>query len=262
LFFQLLFTCSKSRTCGAKGENVLQYVQAMRLHRFYIENQDYETLKTGDIFSMKEESLVRQITLILRAQIGDSLNLFTDVYEFECVIVSISKKELALQKKKEVKRLLQKREIILVQSLVKKDKFEWIAQKATELGVTDIIPVISERSEKRGLDEKRLRKILIEATEQSGWGKVPTLHPIETLEKTLATLVHSKKDIYVLDMGGVGSVEKGSAPIALCVGPEGGWGEKDKALFKKYNLSILSIGESVLRAETAAIISVYHTTTL
>ena len=159
--------------------------------------------------------------------------------------------------KEKTTALLQKKKVFLIQSIIKKDKFEWIAQKATELGVTDIIPVISERSEKRGLDEKRLQKIIIEATEQSGWGRVPTLHEITSLEEVLQKLEGQKVSVYALDMDGT-AYEKEQGSVAICIGPEGGWGEQDKKICEKYSVKSISIGESVLRAETAAIIGVYQ----
>ncbi|MFZ2152341.1 MAG: RsmE family RNA methyltransferase [Minisyncoccia bacterium] len=230
----------------------------MRLHRFYIQNENFETLKPGDSFICAHPETVKQVGLVLRAQIGDRVRFFNETGEWEFEIMSVSKKELLCVAKELVARLLQKKRVILIQSLIKKDKFEWVAQKVTELGVTDIIPIVSERSEKRGLDEKRLQKIIVEATEQSGWGRVVTLHPISTLEETLIELTEQNVPLYTLNMGGTSRLGAEEKSIALCVGPEGGWGEHDQDLFKKNSVKIISLGASVLRAETAAIVGIYE----
>jgi 16S rRNA (uracil1498-N3)-methyltransferase len=230
----------------------------MRLHRFYLQNENFETLKPGDSFTCTNPEVVKQVGLVLRAQVGDRVRFFNTSGEYEFEVVSVSKKELVSVAKEKIAPLIQKKKVFLVQSLIKKDKFEWVAQKVTELGVTDIIPVITERSEKRGIDEKRLQKIIIEATEQSGWGKVPTLYTIMFLEEALQKLNAEKVSMYTLDMGGEAEKKENKGSVAVCIGPEGGWGKQDQETFKKYSVESVSIGESVLRAETAAIVGAYQ----
>ena len=230
----------------------------MRLHRFYIQNAHFETLTVSSAFVCTEESLVRQIHTVLRAKIGDAARFFNETGEIECAIEKIDKKEIGCKVSAKIEPLMQKKKVYLVQSLIKKDKFEWVAQKCTELGVTDIIPVISERSEKRGLDEERLQKIIIEATEQSGWGNVPTLHVILSLDEALAYLENKEVKIYMLDMIGSKKEKSDRRDEALCIGPEGGWGEGDKSIFTKRSVHTISLGTSTLRAETAAIVGVYE----
>jgi 16S rRNA (uracil1498-N3)-methyltransferase len=229
----------------------------MRLHRFYIQNENFETLNPGDIFMCKNNEVVRQVSLVLRAQVGDRILFFNETGEIEIMVQGFSKKELVCVMQKHTKPLIQKKRVYILQSLIKKDKFEWVAQKATEIGATDIIPVISERSEKRGIDQKRLQKIVIEATEQSGWGRVPILHNIDSLEKAIMRLKNDKVITFTLDMEGTKTFSKEQKSIAICIGPEGGWSKHDKEIFKKNNVKSINIGDSVLRAETAAIIATY-----
>ena len=229
----------------------------MRLHRFYLQNENFETLKPGDSFTCTHPEVVKQVGLVLRAQVGNRVRFFNNSGECEFEVASVSKKEIVFTVKEKIAALIQKKKVFLIQSLIKKDKFEWVAQKVTELGVTDIIPATTERSEKKGLDEKRLQKIITEATEQSGWGRVPTLHEITSLDATLQKLNDEKVSIYILDMDGK-AAEKETGVVAVCIGPEGGWGEQDKEIFKKYSTKSVSIEESVLRAETATIVGVYQ----
>ncbi len=232
----------------------------MRLHRFYIQNAHFETLQVGGAFVCNDVDVVRQIQTVLRAKIGDTARFFNETGERECIIEKIDKKELVCRVNAVITLHIPTKKVYLMQSLIKKDKFEWVAQKCTELGVTDIIPVISERSEKRGLDEKRLQKITIEATEQSGWGNVPTLHAIAPLDEALAYLENKGVKIYMLDMIGSKKENSDGRDEALCIGPEGGWGEEDKSIFTKHDVHIISLGTSTLRAETAAIVGVYEYT--
>ncbi len=227
----------------------------MRLHRFYIQNANFETLSPGKSFVCQEEGTVKQIALVLRGKAGDRVRFFNDTREWELEIESISKKDIVLKAIRLAEMRAQSRRVILIQSLVKKDKFEWIVQKATELGVTEIIPVISERSEKRGLDHKRLEKIAIEATEQSGWGRVPSIQITRHLREVLENIKKDGVKIYVLDMQGKTLQKNKEGDVAFLVGPEGGWGSTDRDVFNEFELETISLSVSTLRAETAAIIA-------
>jgi 16S rRNA (uracil1498-N3)-methyltransferase len=229
----------------------------MRLHRFYLENDNFESLQIGDIFVCTEKEIVGQISKVLRAKIGDRAAFFNQTGEIVCELDLISTKEVKGRVVEQKNLLRQPKKVFLLQAIIKKDKFEWVAQKGTELGMTDIIPILTERSEKRGLDEKRIRKIMIEATEQSGWGSVPRLHASMTLSEALPYIQKECDALYVLDMDGEVGMMKNEGCVALLVGPEGGWGSIDKRLIALHSVKTLSLGKPVLRAETAAIVGVH-----
>lgn len=228
----------------------------MRLYRFYLQNVDFETLTVGDSFYLSEPNTVNQLTKVLRAQIGDGCILFNEISEYRFEIQDISKKELRLKVAAKLKKLVPEKKVILIQSLIKKDKFEWVAQKVTELGVSEIIPVLSERSEKKSVDILRLQKIVQEAVEQSGWGRVPHVQSISTLAESIAALQKRGVSVYILDKDG-DDIPADTEEVALCIGPEGGWGTLDKKVFADHGVKTLSLGRSTLRSETAAIIAVY-----
>jgi 16S rRNA (uracil1498-N3)-methyltransferase len=154
-------------------------------------------------------------------------------------------------------------EITLCLSIIKKDNFELAVQKATELGVTTIIPILSSRSEKKNLSFDRLEKIAIESAEQCGRGDVPHIMPIVTLEQALAK-VHDKQLLIMLDLGTKSLVNekqalldsKNISEITLFIGPEGGWSDEDHELMNNRGVKKYSLGNTVLRAETAAIVAV------
>lgn len=128
-----------------------------------------------------------------------------------------------------------------------------VVEKATELGVSGIILVQTDRVIKKGVNLERLEKIAIEASEQCGRIDVPTVVKSESLEELLNSKDFDKK--VVLDMGGksIKEVPKGEKTL-LFIGPEGGWSDEERKLFK--DTQTVSISENVLRAETAAIVGV------
>jgi 16S rRNA (uracil1498-N3)-methyltransferase len=152
-------------------------------------------------------------------------------------------------------RELDKR-IVLFASIIKKENFEVVVQKAVECGVSKIVPVISERTVKLGLNMDRLRKIIREAAEQSGRAVIADIcDPVrfsEALDSAEGRVVlfHPGADEFVPGVRHPGTV-------SVFIGPEGGFsdGEIDEA--KGREADILSLGDLTLRAETAAIITSY-----
>lgn len=229
----------------------------MRLHRFYLQNVDFETLTVGDSFFLSDPNTVNQLTKVLRVKIGDECVLFNNGSECKFQIQDISKKELCLVMIAKLPQVVPTKKVTLVQSLIKKDKFEWVAQKTTELGVSEIIPVLSERSEKKSVDVLRLQKIAQEAIEQSGWGRVPHVQSISTLAESVSALQKRGVSVYILDKDGTSTIVD-EEEVALCIGPEGGWGAIDKEIFAMHGVKSISLCESTLRSETAAIIGTYE----
>jgi 16S rRNA (uracil1498-N3)-methyltransferase len=160
------------------------------------------------------------------------------------------------------------RDVSLYAAIVKKDTFEWIAEKATELGVSNIVPVVAERSEKKNLNMERLEKIVIEASEQSGRSTVPSVHSVIDLNEALTDIVKRKQPAIVFDPSGVLFSEKDFGEVgdvggagknrdarttAVFIGPEGGWSADELKTFEKSGIKILSLGPQILRAETAVV---------
>ena len=244
----------------------------MRLHRFYIS----EKIGTKTELTIHSAELAHQLRHVFRLRTGDAVILFDGSgSDFECVITenahpdkeSISFNVTATEKS----HFTPERTVCLCAAIVKKDTFEWIAEKATELGVTHIIPIVAERSEKKSLNMERLNKIVIEASEQSGRGSVPFIAPIMTLEESIAAL----KNINT-ETSGIKTISKesepfeflsfhtdalafersdveGEYPLAIFIGPEGGWSLNEVDVFNKESIPVKSLGDQVLRAETAVV---------
>jgi len=150
----------------------------------------------------------------------------------------------------------------LVQGIASGDKMDWVVEKAVEMGVAQLVPITARRSviqlsaDRR---EKRLRhwqRIAIAASEQCGRNRIMEVAPPQTLEQWLA---HAEAGLLRLachpdaDQTLAGAVEGHDGPLALMVGPEGGWSEEELGLMKEHGLATVRFGRRVLRTETAGV---------
>ncbi len=237
---------------------VVLHTVPMRLHRFFID----EPLVGGNSIVIKNRDLLHQWKNVFRFQVGHRLILLDNSgYEFEAQISSLSGISCSLIIiESKLSPSAPSREIFLFAALIKKDKFEWVLEKGTEIGVSHFIPVLAERSEKKNLNTERALKIIKEATEQSHRAKLPKLHGALELEDALEFIKSPGVEnctVIVLDPSGSQKFDKhlfkSDKRIALFVGPEGGWSSHELDVFKKHNIDTYSLGPLVLRAETASL---------
>jgi len=233
----------------------------MRLHRFYtkekIGNKNLaKTSSDADVrpLEISEERIVHQIRNVFRLGVGDKVIVFDGSGEdFECEIVDADKNNLKLKILETRKVFVPEKKITLFMSVIKKENFELVCEKATELGISKIVPVVTQRTLAKNLNRERIEKILIEASEQCGRGDVPEFGETKKLEE-----VFDEENLFVCDMDGesLKNLSLNTDYFSLLIGPEGGWTEDERKKFKEKNLKIVSLGETVLRAETAGIVSV------
>lgn len=235
----------------------------MRFHRFYIASGDLEDhYKDDQLFEINDAELIHQLRTVFRFKSGHEIILFDgNGFDYLCSIEEKSHSHRAEKLRVRMKQKIEltarpKRKIVLFQSLIKKDNFEFIAEKATELGVSTIIPVMSERSEKKDLNLDRIEKIVTEAAEQSGRGTLPAIGRIVSLQDALKQTQDLKvafhpegKPFHIY----IESGKKFEGEIGVYIGPEGGWSESEIKLFQENSVDILSLGPATLRAPTAAI---------
>lgn len=223
----------------------------MRLHRFYLNE---EIPEVGSL-KVEDNRLIHQWKNVFRYKEGDQTMLFNgNGFEYGGLFEKLEKSEALIKIVSKKEAILPEKKIVLYQSLVKKDKMEWVAEKATELGVSKIVPVISERSEKKDLNLERIRKIVIEASEQCGRGDAPLVTEVVSLVEALGNCDNA----IVFDS--LGSPFRDSLLVprdsfSLFIGPEGGWSDFEIEKFKDLKIEIFSLGKLTLRAETAAIVA-------
>jgi len=222
----------------------------MRLHRFYI-NQEI-----GKEIRIDNRELLHQWLKVFRLKASDRVVVFNGG-DSECEgyfkILSKNEAVLAIDTERKIKKPTNI-ELHIFQSIIKKDNFELVVEKCTEIGASAFHPVISERSEKKDINIERLNKIAKEAAEQSGKTMLPEIFAPEKLEKAISDFNGA---LYVLDFDGFSLKEIGElnkkGGIGILVGPEGGWSDAEKMLFDDKGIKSISIGSQILRAETASI---------
>lgn len=223
----------------------------MKLHRFYVPD-----IELKHDFWLHLENLIHQWRNVLRFQAGQELVLFDGQGEDRLYkLVEITDREAHLQLVTELARKTPSKEIYLLWSLLKKDKNDWVLQKCTELGVSHFVPLITDRTEKTGFDLERAEKIVIEASEQCGRSDIPVVREpmhVSTAIEELASTV----ELYVCEQDSEDMVTESDRPIGVLIGPEGGWSDAEKQLFKDKNIQHLNLHDFTLRAETAAVAAV------
>ena len=199
----------------------------------------------------------KYLTSVMRLKTDEEFSLFNKGGEWNTKIISINKGIVEFEVQKQLRQPNKEREIWLVFAPIKSNYFNFMIQKATEIGVTKLFPITTERTIVRKINEVRLNKILIEAAEQSNRLSVPSVEKIQKLEKFLndykninlifGDLNTDNKKIKLLDT---------SKPIALLIGPEGDFSvtERTKILDFK-GVQSIKLNDNILRSETAVISS-------
>lgn len=220
----------------------------MRLHRFYVGDE----IELKHNFWLHDERLMPQWSKVLRFQVGQEVVLFNNSHERLYRITEITAREAHLEYITDFNRKTPSKDLYLLWSLLKKDKNDWVLQKCTELGVSHFIPLLAERSEKIGFNLERAEKIVIEASEQCGRSDIPSIREPMLVETALEELTN-KVVLYICDQEGSDEAEKNQTSMGVLIGPEGGWSDREKELFKEKRIRHLNLHDFTLRAETAAV---------
>ncbi len=222
----------------------------MKLQRFFVGS----TCEENTTLCIPSLELVNQLKNVFRFAKGDQVVLFDNSgYDFISRIEEIGKESVSLTVLEKLDNTVRpERETYLFSSIVKKDNFEWIVEKATELGVSHIIPLISDRTEKKDVNKERLMKIIIEASEQSGRGTIPVLHEVTNLTECLQQYGHVNSIAW--DPSAMKFSTKDIESVnGAYIGPEGGWSQSELEQIKTHGLPVRSLGPQILRAETAVV---------
>jgi len=224
----------------------------MKIHRFFIS----EKISDTDQVIITDQELIHQITNVLRLSVNSKIILLDNSgTEFHGLISDIKKNTITISKKNifYYSNDGEKIKVYIAASILKKDKYEWVMQKCTEIGVRCFFPIISEKTEKYNLNLDRIEKIVREASEQSEKKFLPKVSHIQSLKDFL---LNYKGEVVALDLNrdiiDVSQLRR-KKEICFLIGPEGGWGNEDKKIFEAHSLKIYSLGDVVLRAETASV---------
>lgn len=231
----------------------------MRLHRFYVSQP------LGEVVVTKDVSIIKQWLKVFRYTEGNSVILFNgDGNNVTYQLTETSSTSCSLKRTSTSPSFIPIRKSFIFISLIKKDLFELVVEKATECGITDIVPILTDHTEKKNIDINRLEIISKEASEQSGRGDIVIIHPTHQLKEAflLASSEVSPDNIYVTTLFGKkvadcvqekNQTSERTNSVAFFVGPEGGWSPEEEVFFEREPCARISLGETTLRAETAGI---------
>ena len=197
------------------------------------------------------------LTNVMRLKRGSFVNFFNKEGEWKSEIVFLEKDRVEVKFLNKVKESQKKNKIELAVCLVKKNPMEIILQKATELGVRKIIPIVSERTEVKELNHDRAKKICIEATEQSSQMLPPEILEVTKLKdflenfnkntKLLFADVNSKNNLRSVDL-------KDFDSLCILIGPEGDFTSPERqSILSVSNVAPFTMSNNILRTDTAVI---------
>lgn len=231
------------------------------MHHFFVPKAQIST-STVDF----PTDIAHQIKRVLRLREGELVNVLDNqgnIYLTSIVFNEDSIVQGQIQKKSKCDSEPTTK-LSLYVGLTQREKFEWILQKSTELGVARFIPFISERSlvqkaSSADKKEQRWQKIIREAAEQSKRGHIPVLEPAVEFRQALIKAVE-ENDVCMIPWeetksGSISAVLGNSKPerVAILIGPEGGFSAEEIRLAEDYNVTPVTLGKRILRMETAAL---------
>ena len=214
----------------------------------------FEKSLSLNLNSTLDKSQSHYLSKVMRINIGKSFSLFNQSGEWEAKVENIDKGIVEFLVIKKLRSANREKEIWLAFAPIKLNYLNLMIQKATEIGVTRFIPLLTERTIVRKLNEKRINKIIIEASEQSNRLKVPSLDKLTKLD-TFLKLNQNTNIIF----GDINTENKkidlkNKNPLCILIGPEGDFSLKERErILKLKNIIPLKINDNILRSETAAI---------
>ena len=216
-------------------------------------NESLSNNLTGKLNKDQSHYLIK----VMRIKKGDNFNLFNHNGEWIAEIYNVKSGLVSFKICKQIRSREHKNGLWLAFSPIKSNFFNFMMQKSTELGVTNFIPIIFERTVVRKINLERLRKIVIEASEQSNRINIPNIEEPTTLVKFLNKNLE-KINLIFTDLNSTNTkLDKNkllTKSNCVIIGPEGDFSESERAEITKFkDIYKLSLGENILRAETAAI---------
>ena len=195
------------------------------------------------------------VTKVMRIKIGEIFSLFNSSGEWEAKILTLSKSIVEFNITKQLRQKESTKEMWLAFSPIKSNYFNFMIQKATELGVTKFIPIIFDRTIVRKINKERLEKVIIEAAEQSNQINLPFIEEPQSLKDFLS---NEKKDLIFTDLNSQNKkidLEKlTNNPTCVIIGPEGDFSEEEREQILVFEgVQPIIINENILRSETAVI---------
>ena len=210
---------------------------------------------TTGMTNMLDKSQSHYLNKVMRVKENELFSLFNNGGEWEAKILKISKGLVEFEIIKQLRQKENMKDLWLAFSPIKSNYQNFMIQKATELGVTKFLPIIFERTIVRNVNVERLKKIAIEASEQSNRINIPSIEQTQNLESFLnSNLV----DLIFTDLNSnnkkIDKSKLTNKPICIIVGPEGDFSELEREKILTFKgVQTVKINENILRSETAVL---------
>ena len=211
-----------------------------------------------NLSSKLNKSQSHYLAKVMRVKVGESFSLFNQSGEWEAKINEILKGIVEFTVLKKLREKYNEKNIWLAFAPIKSNFFNFMIQKATELGVTKFVPIITDRTIVRKINYERIEKIIIEASEQSNRIKVPKVEKTQNLNLFLKNN-NNKINIIFGDLNTENQnldpkIKKENKPICIIIGPEGDFTESEREQILNFkDVQSLKINNNILRTETAVI---------
>ena len=210
-----------------------------------------------NLSSKLDKSQSHYVNKVMRVKSNETFSLFNSSGEWEVKVKEITKGIVEFIVTKQIRQKENSKEIWLAFSPIRSNYFNFMIQKATELGVTKFLPIIFDRTIVRKINNERLKKIIIEASEQSNRINIPSIEKAQNLKNFLSKY-KNKIDLIFTDLNTENKkldIKKvKNIPICIIIGPEGDFSEKErKEILTFEGVKPIKINENILRSETAAI---------
>ena len=202
-----------------------------------------------------DKSQSHYVSKVMRTKENEVISLFNNTGEWEAKILTISKSLVEFKVIKQLRKKETSKELWLAFSPIKSNYFNFMIQKATELGITKFLPIIFDRTIVRKINKERLEKVIIEAAEQSNRIQVPTMEDSQSLNNFLNKY---NVDLIFTDLNSdknkIDLKKFRNNPTCVMVGPEGDFSESEREEILSYKgVQAIKINENILRSETAVI---------
>lgn len=202
-----------------------------------------------------DKSQSHYVNKVMRVKVSEVFSLFNSSGEWESKILTISKSIVEFNITKQLRQKESTKELWLAFSPIKSNYFNFMIQKATELGVTKFLPIIFDRTIVRKINKERLEKVIIEAAEQSNRINVPSIENPQSLKSFLN---NEKMDLIFTDLNSENKKldfnKLTHNPTCVIIGPEGDFSEEERGEILAFKgVQPIKINENILRSETAVI---------
>ncbi len=215
----------------------------------------FSNILSADRIDRLDKSQSHYLVKVMRIKESEVFSIFNQNGEWEAKVLKISKGIVEFKTIKQLRKKESSKELWLAFSPIKSNYQNFMIQKATELGVTKFLPIIFDRTVVRKINNERLEKIVIEASEQSNRLNVPEIEIVQNLKNFLNS---NSMDLIFTDLNSdnkkIDKSKLTNKPICIIIGPEGDFSETEREEILSFKgVQSIKINENILRSETAVI---------